>query len=99
MKGDQERLERELDFVEAQQQEIEEMLTPLEKQAEVMHTESIQNHTDVERVSTYQMAGLVNLQLQKMADAIKEIIDCINARNKATGDESPVSATYVRIPT
>lgn len=91
VKSDQERLDRELDFVEAQQAELEDMLAPLERQAESMQVDCVQNHTDTERVMTYQAAGKVNLQLQTMADTIKDIIERINNNNhKANGDESPV---------
>lgn len=90
VKSDLERLERELDFVEAQQTELEEMLVPLERQAEAMGTESIQSHADVERETTYHAAGRVNLQLQTMADTTRDIIERINASNKSSSDESPV---------
>lgn len=88
VRQDQERLDRELDFVVSQQKELEEMLEPLEQQAKTMESASIQHHTDVERASTYQTATKVNNQLRMMAEAIKEIIEHINDSNKAASDSS-----------
>ncbi|OQR75415.1 nuclear pore glycoprotein p62-like [Tropilaelaps mercedesae] len=88
VKSDQERLDRELDFVVAQQKELEEMLVPLEKQAQAMQGPSIQHHTDVEREATYHSAAKVNAQLRGMADTIKDIIEHINASNRSTSDNS-----------
>lgn len=95
VKTDHEALERELDFVEAQQTDLEEMLGTLERQAEAMNAESIQIHADVERESTYHAAGRVNLQLQTMADSIKDIIERINANNRSSNNESPVSISSI----
>lgn len=53
VKLDQQRLDGELDFINAQQRELEEMLQPLEEAVEQMPPISAQQHADVEREQTY----------------------------------------------
>ena len=52
VKLDQQRLEGELDFIQAQQRELEEMLVPLEQSVEQMPPISFQQHADLEREHT-----------------------------------------------
>ena len=53
MKIDQQRLDHELDFILAQQKELEDMLTPLEKNMEQLPPINYQQHADMEREYTY----------------------------------------------
>lgn len=52
VKLEQQRLDHELDFIVAQQRELEELLTPLEKSVEASPSLSIQQHADLEREHT-----------------------------------------------
>lgn len=91
VKSDQDRMDREVDFVVAQQKELEEMLGPLEQEALALEPTSIQHHTDFERQTTYNSATTVNAQLRGMAERIKDIIEHINANNKSGNDSSSLS--------
>jgi len=91
VKSDQDRMDREVDFVIAQQKELEEMLAPLEQEALNLEPTSIQHHTDFERQTTYNSATTVNAQLRGMAERIKDIIEHINANNKSGNDASSIS--------
>ena len=53
MKIDQQRLDHELDFILAQQRELEEMLVPLEKSIDQMPPINYQQHANPEREHTY----------------------------------------------
>ena len=53
VKIDQQRLDHELDFILAQQRELEELLVPLEKAVEQLPPISYQQHADLERENTY----------------------------------------------
>ena len=91
VKSDQDRMDREVDFVVAQQKELEEMLGPLEQEALALETSSIQHHADFERQTTYNSATTVNAQLRGMADRVKQIIEKINSNNKSANDASSIS--------
>lgn len=58
VKLDQRRLNDELDFIVAQQKELEEMLVPLEENVAKLPAINYQQHTDSEREHTY-----VNIRL------------------------------------
>ncbi|XP_045024095.1 LOW QUALITY PROTEIN: nuclear pore glycoprotein p62-like [Daphnia magna] len=75
----------ELDFVRAQQRELEEMLIPLE---ESLQQEVNNMPHDTERDHTYQLAENIDSQMRRLADDLKEIIERMNAasRHEATAD-------------
>lgn len=52
MKIDQQRLDQELDFILAQQRELEELITPLERSLEELPAITYQQHADQEREHT-----------------------------------------------
>lgn len=52
VKLDQKRLDHELDFIQAQQKELEEMLEPLEKAVDQLPPIGYQQHADLEREHT-----------------------------------------------
>lgn len=86
VKNDQVRLESELDFVRAQQRELEEMLIPLE---ESLQLEVNNMPHDAEREHTYQLAENIDSQMRRLADDLKEIIERMNAagrQNEASAD-------------
>lgn len=84
VKGEQESLEHELDFVLAQQKELEELLAPLEK--------DLANVTirDPEREHMYQMAENVDTQLKQMSEDLKEIIEHLNESNRNQDSNDPI---------
>ena len=66
MKAEQQRLDRELDFILSQQEELEELLEPIE--AELTAQQSVQHsqNADVERERTYRLAENIDSQLKRM---------------------------------
>ena len=52
VKLDQQRLDGELDFIQAQQRELADMLSPLEAAVEQMPPITMQQHADLEREHT-----------------------------------------------
>ncbi|XP_023238230.1 nuclear pore glycoprotein p62-like [Centruroides sculpturatus] len=90
VKVNQQRLDHELDFIVAQQRELEEILTPLEKSVEGLPNLSVQQHADLEREHTYHLAESIDTQLKRMAEDIKEIIEHINSRNNNKDENDPI---------
>lgn len=90
VKLDQQRLDHELDFIVAQQRELEELLVPLEKSVESSPHLSVQQHADLEREHTYHLAENIDGQLKRMAEDIKEIIERLNTSNKSQEDVDPM---------
>ncbi|GFS68575.1 nuclear pore glycoprotein p62, partial [Nephila pilipes] len=90
VKLDQQRLDLELDFILAQQSELEELLNPLEKSIESTPNIHVQQHADLEREHTYQLAESIDAQLKRMSEDIREIIEHVNTANKAQDDNDPV---------
>lgn len=58
------RLDRELDFILSQQQELEEVLAPLEDQIKAQQSIPYMQHTDLEREKTYVVVVLMQLLMQ-----------------------------------
>jgi len=79
VKKDQIRLESELDFVRAQQRELEEMLLPLE---DSLQQEVNNIPHDTEREHTYQLSENIDSQMRRLADDLKEIIERMNAASR-----------------
>jgi len=84
VKLDQQRLDHELDFVAAQQAELEEILKPLEA--------SLGNSgpVDTERERTYMLAENLDGQLARMGEDLKEIISHLNNSTKSQDTRDPV---------
>jgi len=87
VKLDQNRLNNELEFIITQQNELEEMLKPLEDSVAKYPPINYQQHTDTERENTYQMAESIDAQLKRMTDDLKEVIDHLNTGTGA-GDKN-----------
>jgi len=81
VKAEQQRLDRELDFILSQQQELEEMLEPIETQLKTQDTIQHSQHADIEREKTYKLAENIDAQLKRMMQDLREIIDHINNSN------------------
>lgn len=85
VKLEQQQLDHELDFIVAQQRELEECLLPLEKEFANITV------SDPERDTTYRMADNLNSQLRLMSEDLKEVIEHINEKNKNQDTSDPVS--------
>lgn len=90
VKLEQQKLEHELDFVQSQQRELGDLLSPIESALEAMPAISYQQHADLEREHTYQLAESLDAQLKRMGQDLKEIIDRINSSNAKPDPDDPV---------
>ncbi|KAL0278407.1 UNVERIFIED_CONTAM: hypothetical protein PYX00_000235 [Menopon gallinae] len=84
VKLEQQQLDHELDFIVAQQRELEECLLPLEKEFADITV------SDPERDATYRLAENLNTQLRHMSEDLKEIIEDINEKNKNQDITDPI---------
>lgn len=84
VKLQQQQLEHELDFIVAQQRELEECLVPLETELENTTTTGI----DPEREQTYDLAENLDSQLKQMSEDLKELIDLLNEMNRSGKDSN-----------
>merc|ERR1712136_287315 len=94
LKADQQRLDRELDFILSQQEELEELLQPIEAQVKSQQVVQHVQHSDVERERTYNLADNIDAQLKRMMEDLREIIERINNSNVNPvqgGDEAMAS--------
>uniref|UniRef100_H2Y823 Nucleoporin NSP1-like C-terminal domain-containing protein n=1 Tax=Ciona savignyi TaxID=51511 RepID=H2Y823_CIOSA len=95
VKLDQERLDQEIDFIRTQQQELEDLLLPLEEKtrqevstlAGAVHT----HHADLERERTYNLAENIDAQLKQMVQDLREVIDHINVTSQPSDTTDPVN--------
>ncbi|PIK48171.1 putative peroxisomal leader peptide-processing protease-like [Apostichopus japonicus] len=84
-------LSHELDYVVAQQRELEDMLIPLEESVRNTEGATYTQHTDLERERTYQMAETVDSQLKRMVQDLKEIIEHMNTVNTPRDSTDPLA--------
>lgn len=84
MKADQKLLEDELKFIEAHHTELEECITPLEKELERMPL------GDLDKAHTYQLAENLDTQLRQMSEDLKEVIEHLNEINKLQNPNDPI---------
>ncbi|XP_057651652.1 nuclear pore glycoprotein p62 [Diorhabda carinulata] len=85
VKQQQQKLDQELDFVLAQQKELEELIVPLEKELLEIPV------TDIDRNQMYQFSEVIDSQLKQMSDDLKEIIEHINESNKEEEISNPIT--------
>ncbi|XP_074660003.1 uncharacterized protein LOC141912608 [Tubulanus polymorphus] len=90
VKHDQKRLDHELDFIQSQQKELEEMLTPIEKAVEELPPIGYSQHADLEREHTYQLAENIDAQLKRMVGDLKEIVEHLNTSNSSQDSSDPI---------
>lgn len=90
VKLEQQKLDHELDFVHSQQRELGDLLAPLEAALEAMPAISYQQHADLEREHTYQLAESLDAQLKRMGQDLKEIIERLNSSNVKPEPDDPV---------
>ncbi|XP_048002455.1 nuclear pore glycoprotein p62 [Leguminivora glycinivorella] len=86
VKNEQQSLELELDFVLAQQKELEDLLAPLEKQL----LESGDRARDPEREQMYNLAENLDSQLKTMSQDLKEVIEHLNETNRSQDSNDPI---------
>lgn len=85
VKQQQSQLDQELDFILAQQKELEELIVPLEKELVDIPV------TDIDRNQMYQFAEIIDSQLKQISDDLKEIIENINESNKDEEISNPIN--------
>ncbi|XP_035682549.1 nuclear pore glycoprotein p62-like isoform X1 [Branchiostoma floridae] len=90
VKLDQGRLDHELDFILAQQRELEDMLLPLEGAVKSQAPSIYQQHADLEREHTYQLAENTDAQLKRMMQDIKDIIEHLNQSGAPNTSNDPL---------
>ncbi|XP_041365872.1 nuclear pore glycoprotein p62-like isoform X1 [Gigantopelta aegis] len=90
VKMDQQKLDHELDFIHSQQRELKDLLSPLEKELDQLPSISYQQHADLEREHTYQLAENLDAQLKRMGQDLKEIIERLNATSATTDPQDPI---------
>lgn len=84
VKTEQNALEHELEFIAAQQSELEECIAPLHQ--ELAKTQ----HVDGDKVQTYVLAENLDSQLRQMSEDLKEVIEHLNAANKSKDMSDPM---------
>ncbi|XP_066995442.2 nuclear pore glycoprotein p62 [Anabrus simplex] len=84
VKLEQQQLDHELEFILAQQRELEDLLTPLEKE---LANNSV---SDPGREHTYQLAENLDTQLKQMSEDLKEIIELLNETNRTQDNTDPI---------
>lgn len=85
VKSDQSTMEQELEFITAQQAELEESILPLEQELA-----KIPQQIDVDRSQTYLMAETLDSQLKQMSEDLKEVIEHLNEANKFANPSDPM---------
>jgi nuclear pore complex protein Nup62 len=85
VKADQAAMEQELEFITAQQAELEESIIPLEQELA-----KIPQQIDVDRSQTYLMAETLDSQLKQMSEDLKEVIEHLNEANKFADPNDPM---------
>lgn len=85
VKQQQVQLDQELDFVLAQQKELEELIMPLEKELTEIPV------TDIDRNQMYQFSEIIDSQLKQLSEDLKEIIEHINESTKNEETSNPIT--------
>lgn len=86
IKADQSCLEQQIDFINAQQSELFELIMPLENELA-----KIPQQIDVDRSQAYLMAETLDSQLKQMSEDLKEVIEHLNEANKFADPADPMS--------
>lgn len=88
VRADQGRLNHDLDFISSQQQELEDMLAPLEDKIKLAGVQLNNQYSDNEREKTYSLAEHIDSQLQQMSGDVTEVIEHLNSVNLSNQDEN-----------
>lgn len=84
VKAEQDKLEQELEFIQAQHKELEACIVPLEEELSKIP------QLDVERGQTYLLAENLDVQLKQMSEDLKEVIGHLNEANKYADPTDPI---------
>ncbi|XP_026735535.1 nuclear pore glycoprotein p62-like isoform X2 [Trichoplusia ni] len=87
VKNEQQSLEHELEFVLAQQKELEDLLAPMEKQ---LLEDTGDRLRDPEREHMYTLAENLDTQLRQMSEDLKEVIEHLNETNRSQDSNDPI---------
>lgn len=87
VRADQQRLNHDLDFISSQQQELEDMLAPLEDKIKSAGVMLNNQHSDNEREKIYTLSEQIDSQLQQMSGDITEVVEHLNSVNTNNQDE------------
>ncbi|XP_006890006.1 PREDICTED: nuclear pore glycoprotein p62-like [Elephantulus edwardii] len=90
MKKEQKRLEQELDFILSQQNELEDLLIPLEESVKDQSEPAYLQYADEERDRTYKLAENIDTQLKQMAQDLKDIIEHLNTFQSPADNTDPL---------
>lgn len=95
VKTDQLRLDRELDFILSQQEELEELLQPIEAKVREQQTGVSVQYSDNEREAMSDLAENVDVQLKNMMGDLREVIDRINQTNISPNQNDDDTMTQI----
>ncbi|KAG7256680.1 hypothetical protein CRUP_003546 [Coryphaenoides rupestris] len=90
VKLDQRRLNQELDFILSQQKELGDLQLPLEESVKEQSTTIYMQNADEERERTYKLAENVDVQLKRMSQDLKEIIEHLNTSSGPSDNSDPL---------
>lgn len=91
---DQNRLQAELDFIQGQQQELEQLIEPLETAA--ASTTPAQHQGDRQRENMHLVAQNLDSQLRQITDDLCKVIEHLNSSNSGSRATDPVN-TVARV--
>ncbi|KAK4311666.1 hypothetical protein Pmani_016863 [Petrolisthes manimaculis] len=94
VKTDQTRLQAELDFIQGQQQELEQVIEPLEVTA--ASTTPAQHQGDRQRENMHLLAQNLDSQLRQMTDDLCKVIEHLNTNSSGSQASDPVN-TVARV--
>ncbi|KAG0702078.1 Nuclear pore glycoprotein p62 [Chionoecetes opilio] len=94
VKTDQSRLQAELDFIQGQQQELEQLIEPLE--AAAASTTPAQHQGDRQRENMHLVAQNLDSQLRQITDDLCKVIEHLNSTNSGSRASDPVN-TVARV--
>jgi len=97
VKAEQKRLSDELDFIMSQQNELEEILVPLEKAVKDQPVPTPSQHADIEREHTYKLAENIDSQLKRMVQDLREVVNHLNTSNQTNKDNDDPIVQIARI--
>src|SRR5699024_1342878 len=90
----QNELDQNLEFIHTQQTELHQLLDGLEQHVFKLAEETELSPSDKEREKGYQLAEDVNVQLDQMANTLKELVNTLNSENQYQSDDNNVCNSF-----
>lgn len=87
---DQRQLGQKLEYMAAQQEELERLLAPLEAAMKRAPGLSVQQHADLQREDTYLMAEDIYSQLSSVSQNVRNLTAQLNAANASVVQDEPL---------